>query len=88
MMKGSRMKATGESLAAEIAVEQHGQPQSERQLEDGGHPRIEEGVVDGGQKDSVVENLVEVGEADELAGHAPRACWSPTAGCRARTDRL
>src|SRR5437762_14144945 len=68
--EGQQDESTGESLAAEIAVEQHGQPQSERQLEDGGHTRIDKGVVDGGAKDPVIEYLIEVGEADELAGHA------------------
>src|SRR5260370_42494307 len=62
-------EGTRESLAAEIAIEQHGQPPSERQFEDGGHARIDEGVVDGGAEDSVIEDLVEVGEADEVAGH-------------------
>ena len=85
--EGQQDESTGESLAAEIAVEQHGQPQPERQLEDGGHARIDEGVVDGGAKDPVIEDLVEVGEADEVAGHTHARSWSPTAGCRARTDR-
>ena len=67
--EGQQNESTGESLAAEIAVEQHGQPQAERQLEDGGHARVEEGVVDGGTKDPVIEYLVEVREADEVAGH-------------------
>src|SRR5437879_4413814 len=62
-------ESTGKSLAAEITVEQHREPQSERQLEDGGHARIEEGVVNGGAKDPVIEDLVEVSEADEVAGH-------------------
>src|SRR6185295_19814425 len=66
---GQQDESTGESLAAEITVEEHRQPQPERQLEDGGHASIDEGVVDRGAKDSVVEYLVEVGEADELAGH-------------------
>src|SRR5262249_56801328 len=38
-------ESTGERLATKITVEQHGQPQTEPQLEDGGHTRIEEGVV-------------------------------------------
>jgi hypothetical protein len=62
-------ESTGKSLAAEITVEQHGQPQPERQLEDGGYARIDEGVVNGGAKDPVIEDLVEVSEADEVAGH-------------------
>jgi len=62
-------ESTGKSLAAEITVEQHGQPQPERQLEDGGHARIDEGVVNGSAKDPIIEDLVEVSEADEVAGH-------------------
>src|SRR6202035_4675619 len=67
--EGQQDESAGQSLAAEIAVEQHGQPQSERQLEDGGYTRIKESVVDGGTEDPVIEDLVEVGEADELAGN-------------------
>jgi hypothetical protein len=68
--EGQQDESAGEGLAAEIAVEQHGQPQPERQLEDGGDARIEEGVVDGGVEYSVVPDLVVVGETDEVAGHA------------------
>src|SRR5205807_6520794 len=67
--EGQQDASTGEGLAAEITVEQHGQPQTERQLEDGGDAGIDEGVVDGSAKDPVIEDLVEVGEADKLAGY-------------------
>src|SRR5260370_9078393 len=62
-------EGTRESLAAEIAVEQHGQPQSERQFEDGGYARIDKGVVYGGAAYSVIDDLVEVAGANSVAGH-------------------
>ena len=68
--EGQQDEGAGERLALEIAIEQHRQPQPERQLEDGGDARIEERVVDGGAEDPVVPDLVVVGEADEVAGHA------------------
>src|SRR4029077_6329991 len=52
--EGQQEKGAGESLAAEIAIEQQGQPQPERQLEDRGYTRIKERVVDGGAKDPVI----------------------------------
>ena len=76
-----------ERLAAEMPVEQQREPQSERQLEDRRDERVEEGVVDRDVEDDVVPDLVEIVEADEVAGHADARVRSPTAECRRRTDR-
>ena len=56
-----------ERLAAEMPVEQQRQPQAEHQFEDRRDERVEEGVVDRDMEDAVVPQLLEIGEADEMA---------------------
>ena len=56
-----------ETLAAEAAIEQHGQRHAERQLEDRGPERVEERVAERLLEDRVVPGLREVLQADEMA---------------------
>ena len=85
--EGQQDEGAGEGLALEIAVEQHREPQAERQLEDGGDARIDEGVVDGRAEDASRSRSCRSWRGRRSRRARPRASWSPTAGCRARTDR-
>src|SRR5262249_32486845 len=59
-----------ERLAPEVAVQEHRQPEAERQLEDRGDDRVDEGVANGDAENAVVPQPLEVLRSDEVPRHA------------------
>ena len=56
--EGQQDEGAGESLAAEIAVQQEGEPETPGEFEHGGDGGVEERVVDGVRKIEIIPDLV------------------------------